>query len=147
MIRLIPERLVAPLERIEIGAQSLLLLAMRLYIVWVFFRSGLTKIQSWDTTLTLFEYEYAVPLLSPTVAAWLATFGELAFPALLSVGLFTRFVALGLFVLNVVAATSYPDLSPAGLNDHYFWGAMLATLAVFGGGRLAVDAWLFRRST
>ncbi|MDX1486963.1 MAG: hypothetical protein R3268_02090, partial [Acidiferrobacterales bacterium] len=41
-----------------------LLLGTRLWVANVFFKSGLVKIQSLETTKFLFEYEYQVPLLS-----------------------------------------------------------------------------------
>ncbi len=44
-------------------------LGIRLYLFNVFFSSGLTKIQSWETTKMLFTYEYNVPLLNPELAA------------------------------------------------------------------------------
>ena len=40
--------------------QDLALLALRLWLAWVFFKSGLTKIEDWDSTLFLFHEEYAV---------------------------------------------------------------------------------------
>lgn len=125
--------------------QSLLNLAFRLYLANVFFKAGLTKIKTWDSTLMLFEYEYAVPVLRFDVAAYLATGAELLLPVLLVLGLAGRVSAVGLFVLNVVAAISYPDISPAGINDHYFWGAMLLILTVYGPGKISVDAWLQQR--
>ena len=45
-------------------------LALRLWVANVFWKSGLTKIQSMDSTIMLFTYEYQVPLLSPTVPAY-----------------------------------------------------------------------------
>jgi putative oxidoreductase len=36
---------------------------IRLWVANVFWTSGLTKIQSFETILQLFQYEYAVPLL------------------------------------------------------------------------------------
>ena len=111
----------------------------RLWVAKVFFMSGLTKIQSWDTTLMLFEYEYAVPLINFKLAAFLATGAELLLPVLLVVGLAGRFSAAGLFILNIVAAISYPDISPAGINDHYFWGAMLLVIMAYGSGKLSLD--------
>ena len=48
-------------------------LGIRLWIANIFFKAGLSKIQSWDSTLMLFEYEYEVPLLSPKLAAYLGT--------------------------------------------------------------------------
>jgi putative oxidoreductase len=117
-------------------------LALRLYVAWVFFRSGLVKIQSWDTTLYLFENEYAVPFLPPEIAAYLGTAAELTLPAFLALGLGTRFAALALFAFNAVAVLSYPELSPAGLKDHMLWGALMLVTLFHGPGKLALDAWL-----
>jgi putative oxidoreductase len=119
-------------------------LAVRFYIAWVFFKSGLLKIQSWESTLALFEYEYAVPLLPPHLAAVFGTAAELGLPVLLALGLAGRFAALALFVFNIVAVISYPDLSDVGRQHHFYWGALLAMLAVHGPGLLSADGWLTR---
>jgi len=124
--------------------QDVLLLGLRLWLAWIFFKSGLLKFQSWDVTLELFAYEYVVPLLSPTLAAWLATLAELMLPPLLVLGLLTRPVVLALFVLNAVAAISYPDISPAGMKDHLLWGLAFLWLFLQGAGRLSVDVLLAR---
>jgi putative oxidoreductase len=126
-------------------SQVILLVIFRLYIAKVFFYSGLTKIQSWNSTLELFAYEYEVPLIPSQLAAYSATFAELVFPVLLVLGLAGRFSAGGLFILNIVAAISYPDISPAGINEHYFWGTMLAILVFYGPGKLSIDAWIQKR--
>jgi putative oxidoreductase len=129
---------------------SLLLLAIRLYVGWQFFKAGRTKIANWDSTLFLFKDEYSVPLLPPAVAAVAGTVGELLFPILLFVGLFSRPAALALFVVNVVAVISYPALfgfpCPAGLNDHFYWGALLLVIVAFGPGKFSLDAVLARRA-
>ena len=117
----------------------------RLWLANVFWKSGLTKIMSWDTTITLFTYEYSVPLLSPEVAATLATAVELGGAVMLAVGLGGRVGAAALFILNVVAVISYPDLSEVGLKDHLFWGILLALFLVHGPGKLSVDHWIRRR--
>lgn len=122
--------------------QPLFALAMRFYVAQVFILSGLTKLRSWDSTLALFENEYNVPVLSPAVAAALGTGAELALPVLLVLGLGTRAAALALFVFNIVAAVSYPDISAAGIKDHMLWGALLLVVAVYGPGKLALDRWL-----
>jgi len=126
-------------------SQVLMLLGFRLYIAKVFFMSGLTKIKSMDTTLMLFQYEYAVPHIPYQLAAYSSTFVELVFPILLIVGLAGRFSATGLFVLNYVAAISYPDISPGGMNDHFYWGALLLVLVMHGPGKLSIDALLQKR--
>lgn len=129
----------------EIWPQSLALLAARLYLFEVFFKSGLTKIKDWDATLFLFNEEYHVPVLPPELAAWMGTGGELTFSTLLALGILSRPVAVGLFFVNAVAAISYPDLGPAALKDHYMWGVLALVLALFGAGRLSVDAFVWRR--
>ena len=47
-------------------------LLLRCWVAYAFWVSGLTKIQTWDSTLYLFENEYNVPLLPPELAAYLA---------------------------------------------------------------------------
>jgi putative oxidoreductase len=126
--------------------QSLALLAARLYLLHVFFRAGLTKLEDWESTLFLFTEEYHVPLLPPELAAWMGTAGELGLSALLALGLLGRPAALGLFFVNLMAALSYPDITPAGLKDHVLWGVLALGLALFGPGRLALDAWWWPRA-
>lgn len=138
----VTERLGSVVQPVVKGLEALaplLDLGIRLYVANVFFKSGLTKLQSWDTTLALFEHEYHVPLLSPELAAALGTATELGFPVLLALGLAGRFSALALFALNIVAVVSYPDLNEAGLKDHLYWGILLAVTALHGPGKLSLD--------
>ena len=114
-------------------------LGIRLWVANVFLKSGLTKIQSWDTTLALFEHEYHVPLLSPQLAALLGTATELTFPMLLALGLAGRFSAFVLFAFNIVAVISYPDLNEIGLKDHVYWGIFLLVTLLHGSGKLSLD--------
>ncbi len=121
-------------------------LGLRLFLANVFFKSGLTKIQNWDSTLYLFSDVYQVPLLPSDVAAYLATGAELGLPVLLVLGLFGRFAAAGLFILNAVAAYSYyAELSEAGLAQHLYWGMLLAVLLIASRGAWSVDALLEKR--
>ena len=129
--------------------QPVALLALRLYVSSVFFRSGLVKLSDWSATLALFHDEYKVPLLPPDLAACVGAFGELAFPVLIVLGLAGRFGAAGLFVVNAMALISYPQLwgfeCPAGLQMHFVWGTILLVLALFGPGALSIDALVLRR--
>jgi putative oxidoreductase len=120
-------------------------LAARIYVGQVFFLSGLTKIRDWDTTLALFADEYKVPLLPPAMAAFMGTSGELVLPVLLVLGLGGRFAALGLSVVNAVAVISLAEIAPAALQQHVFWGALLAGLAIYGPGRWSLDAMVWPR--
>ena len=70
-------RIYGQLDRVPL---DLLLLAARIAAAVVFFRSGLTKIASWDTTIALFRDEYALPLIPPERAAlrWVSSQRHLA---------------------------------------------------------------------
>ena len=120
-------------------------LLARWFIAGVFFRSGLTKIADWETTVALFTDEYHVPLLSPHIAAAMGTSAELALPALILFGLGGRFAAAGLFILNGVAVISVEDMPIPALQQHIFWGSVLAALLLWGPGRWSIDQLLWPR--
>ncbi len=123
----------------------LLDLAIRVWVANIFWKSGMTKIASWDSTVALFTYEYHVPLLSPEMAAFMGTAVELTMPVLLVLGLGARFSAAVLFVLNIVAVISYPDLNETGIKDHYYWGLLLLIPLMHGPGKLSIDHWLRKK--
>jgi putative oxidoreductase len=120
-------------------------LGIRVLVASVFLKSGLTKIASWSSTLALFENEYAVPLLPPEAAAYLGTAAELGLPVLLLFGLGTRAAAFALFLFNIVAVISYPDLSEVGLKDHQYWGLLMLVTLLHGPGKLSLDHVIRRR--
>ncbi|MBI2745950.1 MAG: DoxX family protein [Burkholderiales bacterium] len=138
--------------RLSQGLQALqpaAALLARLYVAQVFFLSGLTKLRDWEITVALFTDEYQVPLLSPALAAWLGTAGELLLPLILVLGLGARFAALGLSVVNAVAIISLAEIAPAALQQHILWGVLLAGLAIYGPGRWTLEQrawpWLLQR--
>ncbi|MEW7864984.1 DoxX family protein [Aeromonas diversa] len=130
--------------RLPSHALDLLLLLARVTVAMAFLRAGLLKIESWDSTLYLFEFEYRVPLLPWQWAAWIGTATELLLPPLLLLGLMTRPVAALLFGFNAMAVLSYPALWEQGFYDHRLWGWQLLTLVVLGGGRWSCERWLRR---
>lgn len=138
-------RLYATAAQLVDRLQPLFALAIRIYVARIFFLSGLTKLNDWNITLALFRDEYHVPVLPPAVAAVLGTGAELGLPVLLFFGLGTRAAAAALFVFNVVAATSYPDLSAAGRVYHVMWGVLLMVTFFYGPGKLSLDHLFGRR--
>lgn len=126
-------------QRITDPLIPLLLLFTRLWVAWVFFKSGMVKYSSWDSTLYLFEYEYQVPLLPWHIAAYLGTAAELILPIFLVLGLFTRPMALALFLFNMMAVISYPLLWENGFYDHQLWGMMLLVNVFWGAGAISLD--------
>ncbi|HEY5808258.1 MAG TPA: DoxX family protein [Povalibacter sp.] len=146
-------RIVA-INRLTQALQSLaplFALATRIYVSWVFLKSGWLKISDWESTTFLFHEEYHVPLLPPDVAAVVGAGGELIFPALLIVGLCGRLSALGLQAVNILAVVSYAHVLfkegyEAAIAQHYLWGFMLTMLIVYGPGNWSLDSWLEKRA-
>lgn len=139
----LPRRLWFGVERALDALRDPALLAARLYVAYVFFASGLQSLRDWSGTVWLYENEFHVPLLPPHLAAAAGTTGEVLLPPLLALGLFGRFAALGLFVVNGVALLSYYHaLQPPAILFHVVWGILAMTAALWGPGRWAVDRWL-----
>ena len=119
---------------------ALLLFTARIGIAAVFFLSGRTKVtgllEITPEAYELFRNEYAVPLLSPSLAAHLATYSEHLFPVLLAFGLFTRVAAVGLLGMTLVIQTFvYPD----AWSTHLSWAGLLLLLMARGGGAWSLD--------
>jgi putative oxidoreductase len=115
---------------------SILQLGMRIGVGAVFFNAGLLKYRSFEFAVKLFEDEYKVPLLDPTLGARMAMFNELTFPVLLFVGLATRIATLPLLgMIAVIQTFVYPNAWP----DHLFWASTLVFLLTRGPGTLSLD--------
>jgi putative oxidoreductase len=126
---------------------ALLLLVARFGIAAVFFLSGRTKVEGLLTikasTYELFRSEYALPLISPELAAHLATYMEHLGPILLVFGLFTRYAAAALLGMTlVIEIFVYPDAWPT----HLTWAGLLLPLIASGGGPWSLDHLLRNRS-
>lgn len=115
-------------------------LLARILLFRIFFFSGMTKIQDWDTTLFLFELEYAVPILPVPLAAFLATFSELVFAGLILVGALTKLSVIPLMIMTLVIEFVVGAMNPAFSNfDHYMYFALLFVLMCKGAGRYSID--------
>jgi putative oxidoreductase len=132
--------------------QAAFALGTRWYVAWVFLNSGYLKITDWEQTVSLFESEYRVPLMSPLWGAITGTASELIFSVLVIVGLGGRLAPLGLFAVNAMAVISYAhvlltDAGLFGLRQHQFWGFMLAMLTVYGMGAWSLDSIIKSRTS
>jgi putative oxidoreductase len=143
------ERSTAPTDLVH----SLVALLGRFSIAATFWASGQTKIEGFvvdlvngdielgvprlaESTVELFAYEYALPLIDPYPAAVLASVAEHVLPLLLLLGAATRFSALGLLVITAVIQIF---VYPQAYALHGTWATILIYLAIVGGGRLSVD--------
>jgi len=120
---------------------ALLAFPLRLAVAIVFWNSAQSHLANWDTTLYLFETDYALPFLPPVPAACMAVAIEVSTPILLVLGLLTRAAALVLLgMTTVIEVFVYPEAWPT----HIQWAAMLFVLLARGPGTLSLD-WLIRR--
>lgn len=140
---------------------SFIALLGRFSVASVFWMSGQTKVQGFalnlvsgefqlgwprlsDSAVALFRDEYRLPLLAPEWGAVLAAFAEHLFPALILIGLATRFSALALLVMTlVIQFLVYPDAYPT----HGVWATVLLFLIARGPGVVSVDALIARSYT
>jgi putative oxidoreductase len=118
-------------------AAPVLLLAMRFWMANIFFKSGLTKIANIDSTISLFEYEYNLPLVSPTIAAYLSIAAELGCSTFLAAGFLTRLAAIPLIAMSLII-----QLLVIQSWEHFYWLFLFSTILVFGGGKISVDNFL-----
>jgi len=132
------------LSRLELFPLGLLQLVFRFSIASVFWKSGHSKIASWDTTILLFTNEYHVPLFSPQLAAATSASFELGCSVLIAVGLLTRLATLPLLgMVFVIQTFVYPE----NWVEHLTWAAMLLFLLTRGPGPISLDRlikpWVF----
>lgn len=119
--------------------RDLVALAARVFVAWVFWLSGQTKVDGFaiaNSTWFLFEHEYALPLIPFTWAAVMATLAEHLFSVLLVAGLFTRFAAAALLVMTAVIQIF---VYPQAWVTHGLWAASFLAVMAYGPGRISLD--------
>lgn len=115
-------------------------LTIRFWMARIFFKSGLTKIGTWNNTVDLFRYEYKVPIIDPEIAAFMATMTELTAPFLLVIGFMGRLSALAMFIMTLIIQFTYLDLM-----EHFYWMMLLGIIILRGPGLLSIDHLIRRK--
>jgi putative oxidoreductase len=114
-------------------------LAARVFPAAVFWQSGQTKVAGWHlkpSTITLFQNEYQLPLVDPTLAAYMSAIAEHLFPVLLVIGFFTRLSALALlFMTAVIEIFVFPYAWPT----HGVWATCFLLIIARGPGVVSLD--------
>lgn len=132
-------------DLVERIPSSVIALAARVFPAAVFWQSGQTKLEGWslsESAIALFQEEYKLPLIDPTLAAYLATIAEHLFPVLLVIGLATRLSAAALLIMTaVIQIFVYPSAWPT----HGVWATCFLILIARGPGVLSLDHALFGR--
>lgn len=119
--------------------QSFISLLARVVVALVFFQSARTKVEGFsikDSTFFLFEHEYALPIISPVLAAYMATIAEHVFPILLVIGLASRFSAAALLIMTL---TIQIFVYPGAYVLHGLWATALLIILARGPGVISLD--------
>jgi putative oxidoreductase len=120
-------------------------LAARIFPAAVFWQSGQTKVAGLHlkpSAIALFQNEYQLPLIDPTIAAYASAFAEHFFPILLVIGFATRFSALALLIMTaVIEIFVYPDAWPT----HGVWATCFLLVIARGPGSLSLDHLIARK--
>ncbi|NQD37999.1 DoxX family protein [Permianibacter sp. IMCC34836] len=127
------------LGRLHAFPDDLLLLLARFFSAAIFWQSGQTKMDGWqvsENAVYLFQEEYRLPVIDPSLAAHLAATAEHLFPVLLVLGLCSRMAAAALLAMTlVIELFVYPD----GWPTHGVWAVCLLLVLVKGAGRWSLD--------
>ena len=138
-------------------------LALRLIMCWEFWESGVMKYQgkNWFADIPWADWQQGFPWpftqLSVELNWLLATWGELLFAVMILLGLFTRFAAISLIIITVVAtaAVHWPNdwsslselwngymITSKGAGNFklpLLFVVLLLPLLFHGGGKLSLD--------
>jgi putative oxidoreductase len=132
----VARRVIAALDAIPYWPLGL---AARVFPAAVFWQSGQTKVAGWHlkpSAIALFQSEYQLPLIDPTLAAYMSAIAEHLFPVLLVIGLLTRLSALALlFMTAVIEIFVFPDAWPT----HGVWATCFLLIIARGPGVVSLD--------
>ncbi len=127
-------------------------LGLRLLLAYEFWVAGLEK---WDADNWFVDIQDKFPfpfsVVPPEISWQIATLTELTAPALLALGLGTRFASAALIVLTLVAwASVHAGLGYNVCDDGFklplIYLVMFVPLLLSGPGKLSLDHWIARRT-
>ncbi len=122
------------IQLLEKYCLPILLFYIRFWMAKIFWYSGLSKIDSWQSTLYLFKDMYKVPYIPPEIAAYLTTSAELICPILLFFGIATRLAVIPMLIITAVIDFTYLDIL-----EHNYWAMLLGIILLYGPGKISID--------
>lgn len=154
--------------RLRASGDYLWPLVLRLIMFWEFWEAGIGKLRgsNWFSDIPWADWQKGFPWPFSTFPLELnwqaATWGELVFSVMLLIGLFTRFAAVSLVVITVVATAAVHWPADWGTLEELLKGyvitakgagnyklpllfvIMLLPLIFYGGGKLSLDHLLLK---
>lgn len=160
----------AAYDRFETGVAAYGPLALhtvaRLWIATIFLASGVIRVDRWGSQNAAFGMENGSPvplipdgritqwlgidatalIIPPEIIKYVVTGGELLFPVLLILGLFTRVSGLVMIFMAAVIQFWVGSIKESFYNElHYFWMLAGAVPLVMKPTVLTLDYWLTRK--
>lgn len=145
------EKLKSLLEATDSLGEWIALLALRFILAIEFWDAGIEKLHGSNWFVDIKDqFPFPFSLFSPDFSWHLATGFELVGPLALALGLGTRFFALSLSILTLVAIAAVHaghgyTISEGGWKLPLIYLAMLLPLILSGPGKLSIDHWLRQR--
>jgi putative oxidoreductase len=139
------------LEQLDTVSHWLAPLALRLILAKEFWDAGIEKWHGENWFIEIRDqFPWPFNMIPPEVSWQLATVFEIIGPLALVLGLGTRFFALSLTILTLVAIAAVHaghgyTISEGGWKLPLIYLVMLLPLILSGPGRLSLDHWLRRR--
>jgi putative oxidoreductase len=135
----------ATAKEILSNGQSVSLFLSRLAVAYGFYEPAMMK---WADIGAIAEWFGSMGIPLPTLNAYMAATTEITGVVLLTLGLFTRLIALPLMIVMVVAIVTVhlPHGFSAGENGYeipLYYLLFLGIFASFGAGKLSLDHLLF----
>lgn len=124
---------------------------LRLLLAYEFWESGMEKLrgENWFADIQD-QFPFPFNMVPPEISWQIATWTELIGPALLVLGLGTRFASVSLVILTVVAWASVHAGNGYNVCDNGFklplmYLVMFVPLLLSGAGKLSLDHWIAGR--
>jgi len=139
------------IEKLNTIGEFLPLLAIRLLIAYEFFDAGIEKFkgQNWFSQIQD-QFPFPFNLLHTDISWFLATWSEILGSVAIAVGFATRFSALSLIILDLVAwysvhADSGYNVCSNGFKLPLMYLVLLLPLLFIGPGRASIDHFIAKK--
>ena len=144
----IPSCVARGLNGFELAGNWVGMLGIRLLLAYEFGIAGLEKLhgENWFADIQQ-SFPFPFSIVPVDISWFLATWSELIGAAALVIGLGTRFWAVSLFILDIVAWVSVHGGNGYNVCDNGYklplmYALMLIPLVLSGPGRLSIDHWI-----
>lgn len=139
------------IEKLNVAGEFLPLLAIRALVAYEFFEAGLEKFrgENWFGQIQS-QFPFPFDLINTDISWFLSTWSELLGSVAILVGFATRFSALSLIILDLVAwysvhASNGYNVCSSGFKLPLMYLILLLPLLFMGPGKASIDHFIARK--